>query len=199
MSGEDGWPRRRLGPLRDLHVADLLERTARAIDSGADVTPEPLARGPSGRLLRTTRLRLPFRRDMAVRTGARVLHPRVDTMLDPTADPRPNAMCAGPFTLEVTPFQWQAAELRLRVMAGGVNWAPMRHWFLEWVQPRQSDESPDLLGAVHSMSDPDDIARGARMRIDFGSAPIECVAELLEALSRSGAVTASLGPTPEAR
>ena len=48
MSGEEGWPRRRLGPMRDLHVSDLLERMARAIDKGADVAPEPLARDRAG-------------------------------------------------------------------------------------------------------------------------------------------------------
>jgi hypothetical protein len=198
MTEGEGWPRRRLGPLRDLHVSDLLERMARALDVGAEVAPEPLARGPRGALLRTTRLHLPFRRDLAVIAGKRVLHPRIDTPPDPTADPRPIAMCAGAFTLQVTPFQWQAADLRLRGVAGGFTWAPLRQWFLEWVQPRRGDESPDLLGAVHSMSDPEETPGCARLRLDFGSAPVDCMPEFLEALSRTGARPRSPAMAPEA-
>lgn len=199
MSADAGWPRRRLGPMRDLHVADLLERMARAIDSGADVAPEPLARGRTGALMRTARLHLPFRRDLAVTSAGRLLHPRIDTPLDPTADPRPAALCAGAFALSITPFQWQAAEMRL---LGGdadtFNWSALRLWFLEWTQPRKGDESPDLLGVVHSLSDPEDIPGGARLRIDFGSAPAECVGELLDALARTGADSGALGLAPEA-
>jgi hypothetical protein len=199
MSDDDGWPRRRLGPMRDLHVADLLERMARAIDSGADVAPEPLARSRVGALMRTARLHLPFRRDLAVAAAARMLHPRIDTPLYPTADPRPTAICAGAFALNVTPFQWQAAEVRL--MGGGAdafNWAALRLWFLEWTQPRKGDESPDLLGVAHSLSDPETIPGGARLRIDFGSAPVECVSELLDALVRTGADSGALGLAPKA-
>jgi hypothetical protein len=195
---DDAWPRRRLGPMRDLHVSDLLERMARAIDAGSDVAPEPLARTPAGALARTRVLHLPFRRDLGVSSGARMLHPRIDTPLDPTADPRPIALCSGSFALRVTPFQWQAAELRLQGKAGALTWAPLRLWFLEWVQPRKGDEAPDLLGTVHSMSDPQDIPGGARLRIDFGSAPVDCVPELLDALARTGAEHGALGLAPEA-
>ena len=196
MSDDEGWPRRRLGPMRDLHVSDLLERMARAIDGGAEVAPEPLARTASGSLSRPAALPLPFRRDLGVAASGRMLHPRIDTPLDPTADPRPTALCAGAFALNVTPFQWQAAELRL--LGGGFIWAPLRLWFLEWTQPRKGDESPDLLGVVHSLSDPQDIPGGARLRIDFGSAPVDCVAELLDALTRTGADSGALGLAPEA-
>jgi hypothetical protein len=42
-----------LAPLRDLHLADLLEHIARALDGGAHVRPEPFRRGPDGRVLRS--------------------------------------------------------------------------------------------------------------------------------------------------
>ncbi|MFT4793065.1 MAG: hypothetical protein ACJAW4_001814 [Paracoccaceae bacterium] len=199
MSGDETWPRRRLGPMRDLHVSDLLERMARGLDSGADVTAEPLARTQDGAMARTRRLHLPFRRDLAITSQARVLHPRIDTPLDPTAAPGITALCTGAFSLNVTPFQWQAAELRL--MGGDMDafvWAPLRLWFLEWTQPRRGDESPDLLGVVHSLSDPETIPGGARLRIDFGSSPVDCVGELLDALSRTGADSGALGLAPEA-
>lgn len=198
MTQEASWTKRRLEPLRDLHAADLLERYALAIDGGAQVTPEPLARGRDGRLLRTGRLHLPFRRDLQVLTGGKLLHPRVNTPIDPTADPRPGAIYAGAFTLSTMPFQWQAAELRLTGDMSGFVWAPLRLWFLEWVQPRRIEEAPDLLGAVHAMSDPQPLQDGARMRIDFGSAPPGCVLDLLDALSMTGAVAAAIGPAPEA-
>lgn len=199
MTDQTTWTRRRLAPLRDLHAADLLERTARWIDRGADVTPEPLARREGGLLRRTQLLHLPFRRDLGILTDTgRLMFPRVDTPLDPTADSRPEAVARGDFTLASTPFQWQSAELRLTGDAGDFAWAPLRLWALEWLQPRKVDEAPDLIGAIHSVSDPEPTATGVRMRIDFGSAPPACVGELLEALALTGASSGRIGPAPEA-
>ncbi|MGG7568078.1 hypothetical protein ACQ5SO_18155 [Rhodovulum sp. DZ06] len=194
------WADKRLTPLRDMHAADLLQRTARFLDRGADVTPEPLARHADGRLMRTPRLHLPFRRDLEVATaGGGVAHPRVDTPLDPGLDPRPSGVTAGEFQLSAAPFQWQAAELLLRGDPDGFAWAPLRLWFLEWMQPRMIEEAPELLGAVHSLSDPEPMRTGVRLRLDFGSAPPQCAAELLDALALTGAEAASIGPAPEAR
>ena len=193
------WTRRRIAPLRDLHAADLLERTAQHIDRGADVTPEPYARRENGNLKRTLLLHLPWRRDLEVSgPGARRSHPRVNTPLDASADPAPASVSAREFTLASRPFQWQAAELFLRGDHNAMSWAPLRLWALEWMQPRQVEESPDLLGAIHALSDPEPAEGGVRLRLDFGSAPASCLPELLDALSMTGSEGASLGPAPEA-
>ena len=199
MTDTTTWTRRRLSPLRDLHAADLLERTARYIDRGGEVTPEPLARRPGGLLCRTPLLHLPYRRDLSVRAAdGGEASPRVNTPLDPTADPRPDQISTGGLLVSAAPFQWQAAELRLTGDHQEFVWAPLRLWALEWLQPRVADEAPDLLGVIHSLSDPEPMRGGVRMRVDFGSAPPDCVPEMIEALALVGAEAAALGPAPEA-
>ena len=72
--------------------------------------------------------------------------------------------------------------------------APLRRWFLEFSQPgTEQMETEELLGVVHSMSDPEPLPAGIALHIDFGSAPIAAVAELAEAAAQAGARHARLG------
>ena len=180
-----------LAPLRDLHLADMLEHIARALDAGARVLPEPWRRGPDGKVLREGFLHLPARHDLEVARAGRVLHPRVDTRLEIGFDAIETPDSSG-FSLAIHPFQWQAAELVLETRQRMPNWTPLRLWFLEFVQSNYGEEAPDLHGALHKLGDPE--RRGARIsfRIDFGSAPLRCVPALIEALAQTGAARGRL-------
>ncbi|MEM6354572.1 MAG: hypothetical protein AAF844_02680 [Pseudomonadota bacterium] len=73
------------------------------------------------------------------------------------------------------------------------DWRPLRRWFLEWFQSRFADEAPDLDGAVHSVQGPDRVPGGWRLRIDLGSAPVDAVSALIEALEATGAHRVRIG------
>jgi hypothetical protein len=67
------------------------------------------------------------------------------------------------------------------------DWGPLRHWFLEWFQSRLSEVAPDLLGAVHSLDGPWRRGQGWAFTVDFGSAPLACLDNLIAALGEAGA------------
>jgi hypothetical protein len=174
-------------PLRERAVALLLESMAKAIDAGADVTPEPELRDGTGKIARSGPLSLPRRADLAViRNGAaRTLQIRGGT--PPAGQPVVLATEAG-FVAEVAPFRWDAATLSVFLRGGDPDWGPLRRWFLEWFQSRVSEVSPDLLGALHGIEGPQRRDRHWVFTIDFGSAPVACLNDLIRALAETGAV-----------
>lgn len=192
MSRADERLEEALGPLRRVHLADLTERMGRAREAGGQVTPEPWRRDAAGRTRRDGRLDLPSRHDFEIDGGQRRLHPRVETPLEAEFPP---FAALGPdgFALDIRPFRWDAAELVLRLTHARPNWAPLRLWFLEFSQPGQCPEAPELLGVLHALQDPRPAGPGAALRIDFGSAPLAAVPALAAAAAQTGASRARLG------
>jgi hypothetical protein len=186
-----------LEPVRDLHVAALLEALARELGRGGDVEAEPLERGADGLLRRTEPLNLPSRADLRSTRAGRTLHPRVEGGCGVAFDPVAGALDDLTW-LRVTPFDWGAAEVRALRGPGGATWRPLRLWFLEWLQPRYGDESPDLLGAVHRLHGPWEEPLGWRFKVDFGSAPVAAFESMLEAFGRSGCAEIHVGETARA-
>lgn len=185
-----------LTPLRELHLADLLGRMARAIDAGADVVPEPWRRDDDGRVRRDGAMNLPSRHDFEAEESGRISHPVVRTPLPRAlaASLSPLELVAAPgLSLRVTPFRWESAMLAMEIEGGVPDLAPLRRWFLEFSQPgSEPPDAEDLLGVVHSMSDPEPLPAGIALRIDFGSASVDAVAELAEAAAQAGARHARL-------
>jgi hypothetical protein len=180
------------GPPRDQAVSGLLEALAEALDSGDDVTPEPELRDPAGTVLREGALSLPRRSDLAVtHDGEREVH-QLDAGEAP-AGPKVALAAAGGFIAEIGPFCWDAADLTVYAGAATPDWAPLRRWFLEWFQSRHSEVAPDLLGAVHSLDGPWKKGRGWGFTVDFGSAPVACLAALITALADCGAARMRMG------
>lgn len=186
-----------LAPVRDLHVAGLLEALARELDRGGDVEIEPLLRGADGLLRRPPPLNLPERADMSVTRAGRTLRPRIETRCAIAFEPVAGALDDLTW-LRVTPFDWGAAEVLALRGPGGANWRNLRLWFLEWLTPRFGDESPDLLGAVHRLAGPWEDPAGWRFRVDFGSAPVETFEAMLAALTRCGCAEIHVGQTARA-
>ncbi len=184
-----------LAPIRAQGVAALLEAAAEAIARGAEVEPEPLVRGPDGAVLRAGPLDLPERADLAARREGRELRQRVEPAEPPAFEPV-SLVLEGGFTTVVEPFPWHGAGMVLEARQSRPDWRPLRRWFLEWVQPRHGDVAPELLGAVHRLEGPARRpARGAdwALTVDFGSAPVQAVPALIEALARSGALRLRIG------
>ena len=181
-----------LAPVREGSVAALLTAQARAIDAGADIDPEPLRRDPSGRVKRQGRLDLPSRGDLAVTLDGRTLIQKVESRRVAEFESLEARTVSG-FTAVIHPFRWEDAEITINGEVETPNWVPLRLWYLEWFQPRQTRLQPDLGAVVHALDGPDRGGASWRIRVDFGSAPVGALAALIEAVSETGASGLRIG------
>ncbi|MBK0400576.1 hypothetical protein H0I76_15360 [Limibaculum sp. M0105] len=183
-----------LGPIRDAAVGGLLEAMARRLEGGAEVEAEPVLHDPSGRLLRSGPLALPRRGDLRVVTANRRLIERIES--PPPLDFAPITLVdAGGFVTTFAPFRWDALAIIIAAGQPRPNWAPVRHWFLEWFQTRYADVAPDLAGTVHTLDGPEKSGAQWRIMLDLGSAPVDCISDLIGAFAATGAGRMHLGST----
>lgn len=186
-----------LGPVRDVHVAEILESLARELSDGADVDAEPVSRDGEGRITRSPPLNLPRRRDLRVRRNGRLtmIHARSDRSVSFAP-----IRCALSDTVDarIAPFCWGAATVRVGAMSGAPDWKPVRLWFLEWFQARFGEESPDLLGVAHAVEGPFRDGDGWRFVVDLGSASVDCFLPMLEAFAAAGCTDIHVGETAAA-
>lgn len=186
-----------LGPVRDICVGELLRELSNALEQGSDVQSEPMLRDAEIRIVRSGALHLPRRGDLKVRQGVRSVIRKVPVRRSLLFDPLTVVRSDG-FVAIIAPFSWDSARLIAHGSGAGLSWTPLRRWFLEAFQSRYSDLSPDLDGAIHSISGPRNVAEGCEFEIDFGSAPVEAFSEMLDAFAQSGAdrvVVGSLNPS----
>ena len=181
-----------LAPVRESAISALLTAQARAIEAGAEIEPEPVRRDPAGRVKRQGRLGLPSRGDLSVTMDGRTLIQRVEARRV-TAFPPMEVRTRSGFTGLIGPFRWEDAEIRLETGDGRPNWTPLRLWFLEWFQPRQTRLQPELSGVVHALEGPDDRDGSWQLHLDFGSAPIAAVAALIESAAETGCARMRIG------
>ena len=181
-----------LDPLRDVAVGELLQGLAEELEKGAEVVPEPVLRDAAGRVVRDGALSLPRRGDIAVTKGGRTLVRRIESPEPRRFEPLCLVSEAG-FTTVVSPFRWEAAEMVVETHQERPDWTPLRHWFLEWFQPRFGELAPDLDGAVHGLTGPQAGPEGIRLTLDFGSAPLGAFAAMLQAMEETGALRVRIG------
>lgn len=181
-----------LDPVRDIAVGEILEVMARRLESGAEVAHEPMQRDAEGHVVRSGKLRLPRRGDLKITMQGRTLVQQV---------PCEKTLCFTPLTLiepdgfvaVLHPFRWDAAVIHVEAAQRVPDWSPVRRWFLEWFQSRYTEVAPDLDGAVHRLSGPDPEAHGWRFEVDFGSAPIDALTDLVGAFAETGASRIQIG------
>lgn len=186
-----------LEPVRDIHVAGLLELMARELTLGADVEAEPVDRGADGRIRRHPPLDLPRRHDLRVAREGRVLTLRAPNHATLRFAPIDHAI-SDVSSLRIAPFCWGAVTLLARGAAGAPNWTPVRRWFLEWFQARFGEESPDLLGVAHAVDGPVAEKDGWRFTIDLGSASVAGFLAMVDAFGQTGCAEIRVGETEDA-
>ena len=174
-----------LAPVRESAISALLTAQVRAIEAGAEIESEPVRRDPAGEVKRQGRLRLPSRGDLSVTMDGRTLIQRVEARRI-TAFPPVEVRTRSGFTGVIGPFRWEDAEIRFEPRGARPNWTPIRLWFLEWFQPRQTRLMPELGGVLHALEGPEDRDGSWQMHLDFGSAPIAAVASLIETAAETG-------------
>lgn len=181
-----------IDPVRDMAVGGILESMAAHLNAGAEVRAEPKLRDPDGTVRREGALQLPRRADLAVIKGGRTLIQRVESTPLIRFDPI-TILTEGGVTTTIDPFHWDAAQVRVEARQLRPSWSPLRHWYLEWFQSRYAEVAPDLDGAVHSIDGPTTWVAGWEFLIDFGSAPVQCLPDLIAALGATGASRVRLG------
>ena len=102
---------------------------------------------------------------------------------------------SGGLPTRITPFAWDACDIRAFGIPQATDWMHLRGWFDRWFDgedTRQADEH-GLYGVIHFLSDPQREGGATIIQVDFGSAPIEAFEELLDALRDLGATKIEIG------
>jgi hypothetical protein len=89
--------------------------------------------------------------------------------------------------ISVSPLVWNGVEFSVRPELR--DDARIQAWALRWIDVEEgAEEDDDGLGAyIHTIGAPESAAGVTLFSVDFGSAPIASVFELLDALRESGA------------
>ena len=98
-------------------------------------------------------------------------------------------------SVEVRPMNWNGVEVCANVH---VDAKAIEEWALKWldVEDNRAQDEDGLQGVIHSVTRQDSQVGSTRIAVDWGSAPLEAMEELLQVLSTSGATKVMLS-TPE--
>lgn len=102
------------------------------------------------------------------------------------------ALQHGGLSVVVTPLVWNG--VRFRVQPALASDGPVAEWALKWIDPEeQASPDGDGLGAyVHNVTLPSLEPGATEFSVDFGSAPVACVLDLLDRLQTAGAANVEL-------
>lgn len=182
-----------LAEAHDRHIDRLGEILDTQRRTGARLDIEPLLRNEEdGMPLRDGVLNLPVHCDYAE------LGPfdRTETTLSVRSCSQEELSISGFVSdaeIWVSPFEWNALDVRFRLDADWPNFKPLRHWYLEWALRPPQGAAYGLRGVLHRLSGPTPSAGGWGLQLDLGSAAPEAVITLIETLSDIGAETIELG------
>lgn len=183
-----------LDQIRAEHLDELLSAIEeKSLLPATRVITEPALRLDDGTLAIEGELQLPARIDFAVLQGdtpTELLNVESDTML---------AFDAVEFDwgktlhVEMGAFAWHGFPITMPDDPS-YNWVPLQEWFWKWFHDEDEEEDdPDLLGAVHFLSDPvlqDDVIE---FSVDLGSAPVAAFEEMLDAFATAGVTLCAIG------
>jgi len=101
---------------------------------------------------------------------------------------------AGGVDFEIAPFGWDQAALTV-ALPDDTSLAPLIQWFWHWFdEADDNDPGPDgLFGVAHYLSDPEHADGTLRFEVDFGSAPIDALDDLVSVLIEMGATRIAIG------
>ena len=181
-----------IGPIRNLFLSQLMGRLASLRAEDFEFETEVIHRDASGAVARSDVLNLPHRTDIEIHeTGTRFavdLNDDVWKGFEPTTIWLSDAV-----SITLRPFAWNAVVIGFEMDGNVRQLRRLRNWYLEWFQSRLFADAPALDGAVHSLSGPEQCNGFWVMKIDLGTAPIEAMIDLLEALISSGVTEIEIG------
>lgn len=108
---------------------------------------------------------------------------------------------SGDLNVEMQPFQWNWLQLEITGLGPDADWETLRSWFLHWFQ--DEDPTDEMLLGVHFLSDPRMLSKTdskteceeqrIQLSVDMGTAPVDALEELLDALTQIGAKSVVIG------
>lgn len=177
-----------LTPVRDIFLSRMLEEMAAALDRNHEVQTDVVRREETGGALdRTGPFKLPVRADLATDTRSGRKFYDIDDDLMVEFDPLVTAMPKGG-EVQISPFRWNHLQVDVRIAEDrGPDWQPLRRWYLEGFQPRFDEDTPEFQCVLHRLSGPSGAGPDYRFEIDLGTASVDAIPDLLEALEQCGA------------
>lgn len=190
-----------LDQIRDQYLAPF--RAAISEQAGAEppstFVAEPILRDEDGEPAREGGLDLPMRGDLFIlkdEPEGRNIDSEALIGFDPVNVAGPNGLA-----VTFTPFVWDMLDVTLGgVVIDDTDWTPLVDWFDRWFDEEEAHPvGPDgLSGVIHGLSEPADEDDAVVFTVDLGSAPVEALEELIEALALLGAASCRFGTPHEA-
>jgi len=153
---------------------------------------EPTMRNDLDEILRDGVLNLPARCDFGLIKNGIVREKNLTVR-------HPDKMVQGYFEIGekkeiwVSPFAWNALDIRFQMENEWPNFKPLRHWYLEYSVPPKFPQNKHTRGVVHRLSGPTPSATTWTISLDLGTAAPDAVIDLLNVLMSIGAKNISLG------
>lgn len=99
----------------------------------------------------------------------------------------------GGLHMQIYPMVWNGIEFMCSKPPDSLE--PLTGWVNRWLDTEDSFESNDgqFQGVIHSTTYPETTEHGWSFSVDFGSAPVSALDELLDILHRSGAIIRAIG------
>lgn len=184
--------------------ADLMERsrsrTASKIKEAiaeramhSKVHTEPAIRVASGALaFAPDGLKLPLRWDFVAEGDPE--QKNADSITLKIVEPA-LATWAHDMRIELLSVCWDCMIFRLSPAREGEDWEWLKSWFMHWFDPGDKNEKngDGLYQVVHFISDPEPAGATVKFIVDFGSAKIEAISDLLDRVSEQGYTTCVIG------
>lgn len=182
-----------LDRIRDLYVtpfAAAVEKLARR--PGVRVLSEAVLVNDAGEPVGAGPLGLPVRLDLVALKDDQVTD-RVAVDSDRLLRFQPARFdWSDGLTVLLRPFWWDSLTVTFQGEVGSVDYGPLVAWYREWFG-EDGEGGGELLGVVHSLSDPEAVDGEVRFTIDLGSAPVEAFEGLLDAVAALGVAEVALG------
>ena len=186
-----------LEEIRGLYVSRLAMALREARKLKLEPHVEPLLRDENELPRREGALDSPLRLDLVVQGRRGYESLTVDSTERISFEPATIAW-NDTFRVTLAPFVWDCAFLETDVAIDALK-VPVGRWLERWTDPKGTNKPGEhgLLGVVHFAADPVAKPGGSRLSVDLGSAPIEALLALLDALAEAGATEARIVGAPQ--
>ena len=185
-----------LEEIRGLYVSRLAAALREARKMKLEPHVEPFLRDENERPRREGVLESPLRLDLVVQGRRGYESLTVDSTERMAFEPATIAW-NDTFRVILAPFVWDCVFLETDASVDALK-APVGRWLERWTDPESAKKPGEhgLLGVVHFAADPVPHEGGSRLSVDLGSAPIEALLALLDALAEAGVTEARIVGAP---
>ncbi len=172
--------------IRAIYVRDLAQAIAET-----DAHVEPAFRKETGELAVAGPLDLPYRADLIPRDGdgtSIMVNSRSSLGFEPFT------VVYGECRLSVSPFVWDWTKVTVSGLTEEESSKVLKAWFLRWFDPEDANQADaqGLFGVVHNLEEPKASDGGVEWTVDFGSAPVEAIQDMIDRLETHGAAEVRL-------